>query len=197
MEAGNESTKVIGTFVLLIVLFGLIALAVLIYTTFKGKTEDKLEDLTNMLSSAELAEFASYDNQTVSGTEIQSAANLYKGRDFMIAVVTAGGSNTFYSQDTGTMLSGTQYYYNAIPEGVNPNNGVYSGNAITQAEGIYVIDSLQRDLDTGMSVQNSNYSPMARKTDPATYIKSNGRYYSNLVVDSNGELVGFIFQQMK
>ncbi len=197
MEAGNESTKLIGTLVLLIVVFGLVAFGVFIFTTFKGKSEAKLDELTSMLDSAELAEFSAYDNQVVSGANIQSVANLYKGREYMVAVITAGGSNNFYSQDAGTILNGTQYYYNAIPDGITSNNGVYSGTAVSQEEGLYVIDALQRDEDTGLTVQNSNYAPMARKTDPETYVKSNGRYYANLVVDSNGEMVGFIFQQMQ
>ncbi len=197
MEIGGEGLSLAKLAVFAIILFGVIALCVFIYTTFKGRTESTLDDMSNMLDSAAYAEFSAFDNQIVSGSEIQSAANLYKGREYMIAVITAGTGNTYYSQDSGTMLSGKQYYYNAVPDGINSNNGVYSGNAITQENGVYSIEQLQRDPDTGMAVQNSNYSPMARKTTPETYVKSNGRYYANIVVDSNGEIAGFLFQQMQ
>lgn len=202
-DHSKEGIDFFKTFILIIIVLGAIAFVVAIFTNFQSQSIDKASELDATASAASEAIYSNYDNTVVSGKDVTSCADLYKGRDFIIAVITStgAGSTYFNISNAGTALlsSSAQYYYNALPSGATAGT---AGNYVTVGadrwEGRYTVQGLSYSADTGLVDQNANYAPMSSKANGETYVKPNGKFHSSLIYDtSTGEVAGFLFQQVQ
>lgn len=197
MTESTEEGKGLGKTLFMIFIFvAIMGIVIGIVATLISKTNGATDDMMAALNSAESAKYAKYDGTIVSGAEITGATSAYRGQDFVIAVHTIGSANNPGAFDVSTTpVDQICDIYNAVPSGATTGNPYTATIAYDATTGIYSIDAL--DFTSGQTLVNTNFAPLTNRALATTFVKQNGKFQSNLIVDKSTEsIVGIIFQQI-
>lgn len=185
-----------ATLVLVAALIAGILNIVSIATTAIGSSMTKVQSGTSTLA---VQEFQSYNQETIAGTEVLSALNLFNDRDIALVVVTN-------AQQKSGSVSGNNY--GAVLEGfkekAGTGAGVSAGNvangicdiavssAVMKAESC--VAEIKTDATTGNLVYNRSYKISKTKGQPQ-FINATGKFYCTLIYDDSGDVIGVLMVQ--
>lgn len=187
-KAGNEGLTLGQIIFVIIIVLAIVGMIVGIVFTLKGRTEDKFDEVLDTVDRADLAQYASYDNQEVSGSSIEQLYTTVKSSDFIIAVVPASTGASFDPTNLGAINSA--YCYNLLPEG-NSNN---TSCKIDYVDGQYVVPSGYDSV--GASKFNYNLYGLSKKGNDE-YIKPNSSFFASYIyAEDTEEFIGILFQYM-
>lgn len=182
---GNEGVSLFKLFALLIIVLTITGLVVGLFNMFYSGASDKANELDSAASAAENALYAQYDGKIVSGKEVKSCAEIYRGREMAIVVKTAKAKD------------GAAKNYNAVLEvdaNGNPSTGPDYAAKFSKEESRITSYGIHYD-DNGLVVYNNDLSSMSDKSDP-NYVQPNGKFEAKLIQDDNETIVGFYFKQL-
>ena len=179
-----------------------IALAVIIFLVLAGvifaivrlgtnKVNSATNDLSSQLDTADLMQYAKYDNAEVTGADVLTAIKTYQNTELKIFVATkATMGGTLYDPSNGsTAPTGNIKSYGYMSDATNNDA---PAPVLDYTTGQWIADIIQPT-----EVYNLSFSELSTKTDPA-YVKQSGRFYGYLVYDeTTGELAGLAFFQTK
>lgn len=202
--------------IILIILCALIAIVFSLLTMMKNITSSGSQSLQNGLDQLSDSEFQNYDQKTISGTDVQAAVKIFEGRPISFVVVTqadiksAGTASTTW---TGHLYGAKLTCANTETEGADagtnagkyiqctvnsndngpeppeaPTDGIhkYTGNS-------YYTGALYTNA-SGSPEYNMNVKPMS-VTGKKTYVRSSGKFLSELIKDPTGTKIGACFVQ--
>lgn len=182
-----------------------IALGVIIFLVLAGivfalvrmgtnKVNSATNDLSNQLDTADLMQYAKYDNAEVTGTDVLTAIKTYQSSELKVFVATHKMMGNYYDPNTGSSNLGTintKSYGYMSDSNSNDENGTNTPNMNTTT------GQLEADIIKTTETFNLSFSELSTKTEDA-YIKQSGRFYGYLVYDTTtGELAGLAFYQTK
>lgn len=196
VESAEEGKGLGKTLFMIFIFVAVIGIVVAIVTALISRTNGATDDMMAALNSAETAKYAKYDGTVVSGSEVTGVTSTYRGQEFVIAVHTIGSANNPGAFDvTATPTDQVCDVYNAIPTGATAGNPYTATINYDAATGIYSIDSL--DFTSGQTLINTNFAPLTNRSLATNFVKQNGKFQSNLIIDKSTEsIVGVIFQQI-
>lgn len=169
----RETSSMVTMGVVLIILAALIAIGFHVFSTAKGTASDGETTVNENVQAVGNSVYSSYDQKVVTGTQVLSAYENFKGKPIAIVITT-------------TAASGTPTNYNAKLKDVSSDktvNGYYtttSGFATTDNEVEY------------------NYNTAALyKAGNSEYVPSTSRFNAYLIKDSTGsDVLGINFVQV-
>ena len=181
--------------IILIILCALIAIVFSLLTMMKNITSSGSQSLQNGLDQLSDSEFQNYDQKTISGTDVQAAVKIFEGRPISFVVVTQADIKSAGAKAT----TWTGHLYGA--KLTCANSEVAGADAGTNA-GKYI----QCKVDSN----NSGAEPAEAPTDGickytgnsyytgalyTTYVRSSGKFLSELIKDPTGTKIGACFVQ--
>ncbi len=135
------------------------------YTTTKNAGDVAMNDVTDMSNMLNESKFTNIEGQTLSGSQVQSYLNTFSREEVSIAVITNSGG-PFYFNYTSSINATT-----------------------TEAE----VDFTSKiTANSGTSYANNN---AVSKKSEACYVNPSGQFDCSLVRNTNGVIVGVVFDQ--
>lgn len=177
----------------IIMFLALLVAALLVAFTFKvikPATEGINQNITamtdNMNQMGEL-EFASYDQQTVKGSTVESVVRLYKDREVAVVVKTKG---TGAYKNYCALIGETSVSDNSSEAPTVSGDGI-SDDKFKNNE---LVGDLSFDEDSGEVKAYKQLKNINRKTNDE-YINPSGNFQGALIRNKNGGIVGICFKQ--
>lgn len=196
MDDAKEGFSVVKIGLGSLLVLALIGIVFAIFMLGSNKVNSTTNDLSNTMDSAELMQYAAYDNTEVKGSDVLTAVKNYQTQNIKIYVATkAGNGATPYSAtdlSNGTGISGSVYTYGYM--GVQGSSDTAPTlNAESGAWEASIVPG-----SAGSETFNKNFTPLTDKNSTETYVSQSGRFWSYLVYDtSTGEMSGILFVQTK
>lgn len=203
--------------IILIILCALIAIVFSLLTMMKNITSSGSQSLQNGLDQLGDSEFQSYDQKTVSGTDVAAAIKIFEGRPVSFVVVTTadqkaatGGTYTGHlygayltCTDPAAGVAGDDAGTNAgkyWQVSVNPANSDAEPGEVAAADGVqkytgnsYYTAALYTNA-SGVVEYNMNTKPIS-VTGKKTYVRSSAKFMAELIKDPTGTKIGVVFTQ--
>lgn len=198
------------TVVLVASLVATVLTLMVIGSSILGGGQNKLQTGLTQIQQQDLMQ---YSNVTKKGSVVKSVLNLYQGEPVAVLVKTTAlhtDSQGDSKAPTDTAVSGTGKYFNygCLLKGASKSNlsggdshmlidartGGASDPVVTR-EGVAHLESA---LDVTNGIKNTNYDTagVVAIGNPEA-ILDNGIFYSQLIKDITGEIIGIIFTQQK
>lgn len=198
------------TIVLVAALVATVLTLTVIGQSILGGGQNKLQ---TSLTQIEKQDLQQYSNVTKKGSVVKSVISLYQGEPIAILVKTTAlytDSSGDNKSATTTPIPGTGYYFNygCLIDGagkktlsdknshmvINAGTGS-SSDKIRKLEGVA---HLEATLDITNGIKNTNYDTAGTVAiGNSESILDNGVFYSQLIKDITGEIIGVIFTQQK
>lgn len=165
----ETSEKVLTIAASMLILLSVIGLVVLAFFSFNSKVSGDAAELTDISESMVNSYYNQYDATSIKGLDVIKAIENYTD----LAIVVKNGTNSYY-------------YNKGVNITTNPGvtqvmvNGSLQSTEINRAIGEYAVQTLG---------SAKNYT---NKRDSA-YISSYANYYSYLIIDTNKEVMGYLF----
>lgn len=187
----------------LVLLVAIVAIVMALLKMIKNQANNGSTALQDSFDKVSESEFDGYDNVEKTGTDVMAAVKIFQDRQVAILVhTTKTDANKCYNY--GTIIKGTT----ATTDGGNGVGAVYEVSiATTEATDAadatitkyknhvgYIAD-LDITADGAYNI-NANYVPLEKKSTKY-FVRTSGRFLSELVFDSTGAKIGILFTQTK
>lgn len=187
----------------LVLLVAIVAIVMALLKMIKNQANNGSTALQDSFDKVSESEFDGYDNVEKTGTDVMAAVKIFQDRQVAILVhTTKTDANKCYNY--GTLIKGTT----ATADGGNGVGAVYEV-AIATTEATDAADATVTkyknhvgyiaDLDIaadGTYSINANYVPLEKKSTKY-FVRTSGRFLSELVFDNTGAKIGILFTQTK
>jgi hypothetical protein len=201
----EDVSAMIRIAVTVIIVSSLVAAVLNLLVVGRSTMSTGMSNLQAGVNQITLQEFAPYNQKTVYGTEVSSAITLYSGRDIAMLVAT----NTCINDSTGAAEK--FYNYGALIDGNSAAGATSMSETPTvtcsttaATTGLYRANdgdsywTAEYEYDTTNSSMIKTYGNIKNTTmSGAEYILPSGKFYSELVKNSTGEIIGIAFTQRK
>lgn len=187
----EDMSAMIRTGVTLVLVAALISAVLNIVSIATTAISTGMNTLQSGVGKLNTQEFETYNQTTLTGTEVLSALNLYNNRDVAVCIQT----NTLRGSAFATANEGKGKYHNYGPlvggSAATPEFDVSSQYDADKARLVleFVTTGANNDL-----VYNTSYKPAKQKGDK-NYVNPTGKFLSKLIYDSSGDIIGIAFQQ--
>lgn len=186
----------------LLILVAIIAIVIHLMNVSNEQANKGSQKFAQSMAKIEKSEFNKYDQKTVTGIDVATAAKVFEGRP--VAIVTQplakinGGDTTGYNYNA--LLTNAVNYNTTGTRGrnlwqVNTEDTSNGGLHFVEEENCYH-SRLEVDHDTGEYDYNYDTTPMD-KVSTDSHIASTGAFSSNLIKDENNNIIGIVFKQIK
>lgn len=189
----------------LVLLVAIVAIVMALLKMVKNQTNSGSTKLQDSFDKVAESEFDGYDQVEKTGTDVVAAIKIFQDRPVAIVVQTmkdqAAGSGAW---NYGALLSGADVAATADPA-LGENKAVtVETTAATAATDDKIapwtghtgyIGELKVGTDGSYSY-NNNLTPLNTKST-TYYVRSSGRFMSNLIKNDSGDNIGVYFQQTK
>ena len=181
--------------IILIILCALIAIVFSIMSVMKNVTSSGVEDLQSNLTGMASQKYDDYDQRTITGAQVVAAIKLFNGQPFGVYVFTNrqsnntpfkyGLSNLVFTAPNSTSANGSYYYnYNtSVTNSVQPKTlSVKDGYVLAE----YPTSTFTYITDRKQANDKTN----------AAYISNSAKFYSYLVKNTAGDVIGIMVDEL-
>lgn len=186
----------------LLILVAIVAIVMHLLNVSNEQANTGSQKLAKSMAKIEKSEFNKYDQKTVTGVDVATAAKVFEGRPIAIVHITLskikGGDSTGYNYNC---LLTNAVNYNTV--GTRGRNLWQVDTEDTSNGGLHFVEEencyhsrLEVDHDTGEYEYNNDISPI-NKVSTDSYITSTGAFKSNLIKDENNNIIGIVFKQIE
>lgn len=193
----------------LVLLVAIVAIVMSLLKMIKNQANSGSTALQDSFDKVAESEFDGYDQVEKTGTDVKAAVKIFEGRPVAIVVTTTAQETTAGKPD------GKAWQYGALLQGVSTADDTAKGRGVvaevttsgteadTYTDGTIApwkghsgyLAELEVGTD-GAYVYNVNYTPLD-KTSTDSYVRSSGRFMSNLIKNDSGDNIGVFFYQTK
>lgn len=212
----EDMSAMIRTGVTLVLVAALISAVLNIVSIATTAISTGMNTLQSGVGRLNTQEFETYNQTTLTGTEVLAAINLYSNRDVAICIQTnalgtrTGTINynvgTYHnygalvlasgtSVPTGTDEGGVKVYKVTATEGASGGSGTSTGLVCSDDKSKFV-STLAVDSNQDL-VFNKTTSPVKNKGMANSYVNPTGKFKSRLIYDDSGAIIGIAFTQLK
>lgn len=187
----------------LVLLVAIVAIVMALLKMIKNQANNGSTALQDSFDKVSESEFDGYDNVEKTGTDVMAAVKIFQDRQVAILVhTTKTDANKCYNY--GTLIKGAT----AEADGGNGVGAVYEVNIATTEATDAAAGAITKyknhvgyiaDLDIatdGSYNINANYVPLEKKSTKY-FVRTSGRFLSELVFDNTGAKIGILFTQTK
>lgn len=187
----------------LVLLVAIVAIVMALLKMIKNQANNGSTALQDSFDKVSESEFDGYDNVEKTGTDVMAAVKIFQDRQVAILVhTTKTDANKCYNY--GTIIKGTT----ATADGGNGVGAVYEVSIATTEDTDAADATITKyknhvgyiaDLDIttdGAYNINANYVPLEKKSTKY-FVRTSGRFLSELVFDNTGAKIGILFTQTK
>lgn len=186
MEKEISSGVMLG--IVLIALAAIIGLGFGIFSIAKGTANEGVVNVQDNLGQVSQSGFDDYNQKIVTGTQVVSAYNTYKGKPYAIVICTqalADGGDIGEDRPIVTAGSTKMVNYNAK----------LASNTLTHDNGVYTVTGAFK-VTTDSRVDYYGVTDNLSKSGMTEYIPANARFNANLIKDASGTIIGMVFEQI-
>lgn len=196
MDDAKEGFSVAKIALTAIIVLALIGIVIAIFMLGSNRVNKSTSDLSDTMDSAELMQYAAYDNVEVKGSDVLTAVKNYQSQNIKIFVATKhlNGGNAYSATDlsagTGSVSNVYSYGYMGV------SGSTDTAPTLNSESGVWEATIVPDDITSEMF--NKNFSPLTDKNSKDTYVSQSGRFWSYLVYDvDTSEMSGILFVQVK
>ena len=168
-----------------------LAAAIGIFIIARVFLNNSLNDVTDQINVANNSSYSDYDQTVVSGSQVSSALDNFKGKNTAIAILT-----TATKEGNGTPLTTAPSIGGSsdIAKALQYNAHFESGVSIEFKNGSYIVDKAFKTTD-GLVDFNHDYAGIKKFGNPE-YIPQTARFQAYLIKDTSGTIMGMVFKQI-
>lgn len=197
--------RIAVTVVLVASLVAIVLTLMVIGQSIMGSGQNKLQSALSQIQQQDLMQ---YSNITKKGSIVKSTIALYEGEPLAILVKTsalftgADGDNNTTQGAVPTSGKGKYFNYGCLIEGAESDTFADTSKHFILPDGKLVakdgMSHLEGTLDINNGIKNTNYDTKGiSEIGNPEGILDNGVFYSQLVKDITGQIIGIVFTQQK
>jgi hypothetical protein len=186
----------------LVLLCAIVAIVLQLLKMIKNQANSGSTSLQDSFDKVSASEFDGYDQVEKTGADVKAAVKIFENRAVAVVISTLDSGSTGYSYGVHllgqtkvtTNLKGRGDMYTVAVE-TTAGSAAVSAKLTPYSNHTGYISELVMD-STGVYTYNNNFAPMDKQgTD--TFVRSSGRFQSELIRNDSGDIIGVYFKQTK